>query len=100
LGDGGGGTPALLCVLVSRISRPPLSPRDLQKHYGLTTREITVATLLAQGRSDREIAELLRLSIHTARRHTEHVLMKLDVHSRSAVAAKMRDLEVRTPTRT
>lgn len=96
LGDGGE-TALLLCVLVSRMSRPPLSSRELRGHYGLTAREISVATLLAQGRSNREIARILGLSIHTARRHTEHVLMKLDVHTRAAVAAKMQDAEGGTP---
>jgi len=37
------------------------------------------------------MARLLDVSIHTARRHVEHVLMKLGVHSRAAVGARLRD---------
>jgi DNA-binding CsgD family transcriptional regulator len=52
---------------------------------GLTRREIEIARLLASRRRTSEIAELLGVSVHTARRHTEHVLMKLGVHSRREV---------------
>jgi DNA-binding CsgD family transcriptional regulator len=33
------------------------------------------------------------VSIHTARRHVEHVLLKLGVHSRAAVGARLREAE-------
>jgi len=46
---------------------------------------------LAEGRSNEEVARLLGVSIHTARRHVEHVLMKLGVHSRAAVGARLRE---------
>jgi DNA-binding CsgD family transcriptional regulator len=39
--------------------------------YGLTRREIEIARLLASRRRTSEIAELLGVSVHTARRHTE-----------------------------
>jgi DNA-binding CsgD family transcriptional regulator len=47
-----------------------------------------VSQLLAQGHSNAQVARLLGISIHTVRRHAEHVLMKLGVHSRAAVGGK------------
>jgi DNA-binding NarL/FixJ family response regulator len=62
----------------------------LQERYGLTRRELEVATLLAQGRTNTAIANTLHISTHTARHHTQRVLGKLGVHSRAAAGAKLR----------
>jgi DNA-binding CsgD family transcriptional regulator len=66
-------------------------PEDrLIKKFGLTRREVQVARLLAQGRSNQWIAGELRISEHTARHHTQRILAKLEVHSRGEAAAKIR----------
>jgi DNA-binding CsgD family transcriptional regulator len=62
----------------------------LQLQYGLTAREMQVALLLSQGRSNAAIASALRISSHTARHHTQRILAKLGVHSRAAAGAKIR----------
>jgi DNA-binding NarL/FixJ family response regulator len=62
----------------------------LQEKYGLTQREIEVAILLAQGRTNTAIANALHISTHTARHHTQRILGKLGVHSRAAAGAKLR----------
>jgi DNA-binding NarL/FixJ family response regulator len=62
----------------------------LQDRYGLTRRELEVAILLAQGRTNTAIANTLHISTHTARHHTQRILSKLGVHSRSAAGAKLR----------
>src|SRR5918997_197761 len=62
----------------------------LRDRYGLTRRELEVATLLAQGRTNTAIANTLHISPHTARHHTQRVLGKLGVHSRAAAGAKLR----------
>ena len=62
----------------------------LQHRYGLTRRELEVATLLAQGRTNTAIANTLHISAHTARHHTQRILGKLGVHSRAAAGAKLR----------
>jgi DNA-binding CsgD family transcriptional regulator len=54
---------------------------------GLTPRELEVLRLVAEGRSDREIAEMLFISHNTAMKHVANILMKLDVESRTAAAA-------------
>jgi DNA-binding NarL/FixJ family response regulator len=52
----------------------------------LTRREREVATLLAQGLTDRQIAERLVISEGTVGVHVTHILAKLDVHSRAQIA--------------
>jgi DNA-binding response OmpR family regulator len=59
----------------------------LHEKYGLTARQTAVARLLAEGCSNAEIARRLSVSYFTARNHTEQVLAKLGVSSRSAVGA-------------
>ena len=62
----------------------------LAGRFGLTRREVQVAELLAQGRSNQAIARHLGISAHTARHHTQRVLSKLEVHSRGEAGAKIR----------
>jgi DNA-binding CsgD family transcriptional regulator len=56
--------------------------------FGLTTRELQVLDLVAGGHTNGQIAETLAISQSTVRRHVEHLLMKLDVTSRTAAAVK------------
>ncbi|MER6203353.1 LuxR C-terminal-related transcriptional regulator [Streptomyces sp. NPDC001586] len=54
----------------------------------LTPAELKVALLVAQGRSNPEIASALFLSPRTVQTHVSHILAKLQVRSRAAVAAQ------------
>jgi predicted ATPase/DNA-binding NarL/FixJ family response regulator len=54
--------------------------------FGLTPRELDVLQLIAEGLSDREIAERLYISHRTVMRHVTGILTKLDVGSRTAAA--------------
>jgi DNA-binding NarL/FixJ family response regulator len=62
----------------------------LHIEYGMTPREIEVALLLTEGCSNRTIAHQLGISPHTARHHTQRVLVKLGVHSRAEAGARLR----------
>jgi DNA-binding NarL/FixJ family response regulator len=53
----------------------------------LTPREQEVATLVAQGLSNRQIATELMFSEHTVATHVRHILKKLGLHSRTQIAA-------------
>ena len=53
----------------------------------LTRREREVAALVAQGRSNREIAEQFVLSERTVETHVSRILTKLDLSSRTQLAA-------------
>ena len=55
--------------------------------YGLTFREVTVLSLIARGKSDREIAVLLGLSPFTVNKHSSNLVRKLEARSRSQAAA-------------
>jgi DNA-binding CsgD family transcriptional regulator/tetratricopeptide (TPR) repeat protein len=54
---------------------------------GLTPRELQVLRLVAEGRSNKVIAEQLGLSERTIDRHVSNILTKLDVPSRTAATA-------------
>jgi DNA-binding CsgD family transcriptional regulator len=54
---------------------------------GLTSREQDVLRLLAEGRSNRVIGDMLSISERTVEVHVLHILTKLDLESRTAAAA-------------
>ena len=58
---------------------------------GLTRREWEIAQLLADGLSNREIADKLVISPRTAETHVEHILTKLGFRSRTQVSAWVAD---------
>ena len=59
------------------------SPRRASFSAGLTAREVEVLRLVAQGRSNREIADELFIAQKTARNHVERVYAKLGVNNRT-----------------
>jgi DNA-binding NarL/FixJ family response regulator len=62
----------------------PAAPADT---HGLTTRELDVLRLVAEGRTNREIAAALVVSEHTVARHVQNIYAKLRVSTRSAATA-------------
>ena len=58
----------------------------------LTPREREVAQLAARGLSSRRIGETLVIAEKTAANHLQNALDKLDVHSRSELAARAFEL--------
>jgi DNA-binding NarL/FixJ family response regulator len=69
-------------------AHPSLSPRRLAKRAfgGLTEREREVAALIAQGKSNCEIAERLTVTERTVETHVRNILTKLDLTSRTQIA--------------
>lgn len=69
--------------------------RGGRRGYGnaLSPRELEVARLVAQGLTNRQIAEALFLSPRTVDRHLSAVMRKLNVHSRTAVALEIAEAE-------
>jgi DNA-binding NarL/FixJ family response regulator len=49
----------------------------------LTDREKQVLKLVAEGRSNKDVADLLAISVKTAMSHREHVMLKLHAHNRT-----------------
>jgi DNA-binding NarL/FixJ family response regulator len=58
----------------------------------LTEREGEVLALVAEGRSNAEIARTLGVSIKTVQNHVSHVLAKLQVRDRTQAALRIRGL--------
>jgi DNA-binding NarL/FixJ family response regulator len=54
--------------------------------HGLSERELEVCRQIARGKMNKEIAELLGISLRTVQNHIAHIFDKLGVHSRSGVA--------------
>lgn len=59
-------------------------------HHGLSPREKEVLALLAEGRTNRQIAEELYISPKTASVHVSNILAKLEVSNRGEAAARAR----------
>jgi DNA-binding CsgD family transcriptional regulator len=70
------------------------SKRDLTVRGGmqpeLTARENDVALWLAQGKTDREIAQILGIAKRTVEKHVEQMLRKLGVENRTSAAITLR----------
>ncbi|HWF94760.1 MAG TPA: alpha/beta fold hydrolase [Xanthobacteraceae bacterium] len=77
----------LLAVMVEQHLEPHIRAARAPNLEALTTREREVLALVAEGRSNAAIAERLRLSEHTAKRHVANILLKLDLPTRAAAAA-------------
>jgi DNA-binding CsgD family transcriptional regulator len=60
-------------------------PAQLQAR-GVTSRELEVLNLVAQGLSNREVAHTLVLSVRTVDKHVEHLLAKTGCTNRTALA--------------
>ena len=69
----------------------PLTGRDYLRHLAkkgiidryeaLSEREREVFQLVAEGHSNKAVADLLSISVATVETHRAHILQKLDVHS-------------------
>lgn len=72
-------------ALSARLLSAP-APATVALH-GFSPREVQVLRLLAEGRTDREIAETLFVSPRTVSKHVATILAKLEAPSRAAAAA-------------
>ncbi len=64
-----------------------VTPRPDARFDALSPREFEVATLVAAGFSNAQIAEALFISVGTVKDHVHAILVKTDLRSRSEVAA-------------
>ncbi len=72
--------PAMTHALLKDLSPPPVS--DETPVEPLTPREIDVLRLLAQGYTNRQVAEALHLSVRTVESHRSNLTNKLGLRSR------------------
>jgi DNA-binding NarL/FixJ family response regulator len=73
-------TRRLIAHFTSSTRSPSKAPRGLDE---LTEREREVLCLVAQGLSNAELAETLRVSLPTAKTHVSRILAKLDARDRT-----------------
>jgi two-component system response regulator NreC len=78
-------SPAVTAVLVQDYMRS-LQSRNLTDSYGLLTdREKEVLQLLAEGRSNKEVATLLNLALSTIETHRASLMQKLNLHNTAEI---------------
>jgi DNA-binding NarL/FixJ family response regulator len=82
-------------ALVVELVDDALLLEEHQSMPPLTAREREILGLVAEGRTNAEIAERLWLSLGTVRKHLGNVYSKLGVHTRTAAAAVFREQRVR-----
>jgi LuxR family maltose regulon positive regulatory protein len=75
----------LAAVTVKGVERPDLF---------LSTRETQVLLLIAQGKSNQEIAEELVVAVNTVKRHAYNIYAKLEVKKRTQAVSKARQLGI------
>jgi NarL family two-component system response regulator LiaR len=74
-------SPEVTAALTARTDRSTEATRTL------TRRESEIAALVADGRTNAEIARALGLSLYTVKNHVSHILAKLGVQTRTEAAA-------------
>jgi LuxR family maltose regulon positive regulatory protein len=83
---------SLLGRAPASLSRGKLAPREQPLIEPLSERQLEVLGLLAEGRSNQEIAEKLFISVGTVKTHVHNFCGKLAVGSRTQAAAQAREL--------
>ncbi|OXM50698.1 response regulator [Amycolatopsis alba] len=85
--------PSVAAKLVARVARLPAeTPRSQPSATPLSERELEVVRLLADGRSNREIAKTLFLAEGTVKNLVTSVLSKLQVRDRTQAALRAKEL--------
>ena len=75
--------PSIARKVLTELSAPPQKPSSVEP---LTQRELDILRLIAQGRSNKEIAEQLVITEMTVRTHVSNILGKLHLASRTQAA--------------
>jgi DNA-binding NarL/FixJ family response regulator len=73
---------------------PPEELRRAPLPQPLTNRELEVLRLLAQGRTNREIAKELQISMGSVKAYVQRIIAKLEVSDRTQAAVKATELDI------
>jgi DNA-binding CsgD family transcriptional regulator len=73
--------------LMMKTERIDMSKVDTEE-FALSNREREVLTLVAEGKTNGEIAQVLSISARTVQKHLEHIFQKLGVETRMAAAIR------------
>ena len=80
---------ALLTMVEPAVGRLVRDCAWSQPAGTLSASERRVLTMVAQGASNREVAEALYVTVHTVRKHLENAYRKLSVTNRTAAALRV-----------
>lgn len=78
--------PALTAKMIGILQGDPREQNEKKGLKGLTERENGILQLLAQGESNKTIAQTLGISPDTVKQHVRHILTKLNLTSRVEAA--------------
>ncbi|MFO7537697.1 MAG: LuxR C-terminal-related transcriptional regulator [Chloroflexota bacterium] len=78
-----------VAALLTQMDTRPAAVAGLDD---LTTRELEILRLVADGASNQAIADQLIISLGTVKGHLNHILSKLEVQNRTAAVARARQL--------
>ena len=78
---------AFLCPTAAKYLLEDYSTKvkELESKTQLTARETELLSLVAEGKSNKEISKLLNISINTVQVHRMNLMKKLDVHDRTQI---------------
>lgn len=74
-------SPAVSKTLLEDYVRQLQQRGEEDSYELLTTREREILQLLAEGKANKDVANLLNLSLYTVETHRAHILQKLDLHT-------------------
>ena len=78
-------SPAVAKVMLDDYVRHLADKGIADRYEALSEREREIFQLIAEGHSNKEIADLLSISPATVETHRAHILQKLDLHSTAEV---------------
>ncbi|MBX9407058.1 LuxR C-terminal-related transcriptional regulator [Pseudomonas baetica] len=89
-------TSTAVCLqLLEQFPKPPArAVAETSAIEQLSSRELSVLRLIAQGCSNQEISEQLFISLHTVKTHASHINSKLGVERRTQAVARAKALGV------
>jgi len=74
-------SPSISRKVIEEYIRQAEATAEKDSYDQLTNREREVLQLIAEGHPNREIAEMLHISVKTVETHRAHLMDKLDIHS-------------------
>ena len=77
-------------ILMEKIGRESrVIPVQVKERFHLTDREVEIVKHIADGKTNKEIANNLSISEHTVKEHVRHLLKKTKTTTRTAILAQI-----------